>query len=374
MSIFWFSLFYLITVWGLATYTKIGTVEFDSITLLLSTVFFSLYFCLSLVKERQHIFHFILTGLLIIVFFTFSSATFNGYIFLIVLILAVHVINHLNGWQLYLQLFIQYTLVISPYVIAGDHQLFSYFTLLMLLIGFLFFYWRRTNRAQILLSDEYDQLQHNYRKLKRQVVINEKNVRQEERNQIARELHDSVGHRLTALLMQLEVARMQTSDSPVQEKFDQLKSLAQVSLDETREAVNALKSEETTGLTAVIQLIRKLESESHLRVSFQIQSGTLSFPLSNQQSVTIYRSVQEALTNMMRHSKQRQADVNFSIVGERFFRFQISHALNQKVEIEEGFGIKAMRERLEDLGGTLKINQVEGTFRLIGTFPAEKGE
>ena len=151
-----------------------------------------------------------------------------------------------------------------------------------------------------------------------------------------------------------------------------LKSLAQLSLNETREAVKALKSEETTGLTSVIQLIRKLESESHLQVAFNIGPGALSFPLSSQQSIVLYRSVQEGLTNMMRHSGSREAKVNFSVIGGNFFRFQISNPLKDKVEFVEGFGLTAMRERIEEIDGTLNISLFEGKFIITGTFPMEK--
>ena len=374
MPTFWFHLLYLLTVWGIAAFTKSDMTGLDPLTIILSALFFTLYFCLPLTKNQPRRFQLILLSLALLVFFTFSSQTFNGLVLLILLVIAKQAIDYLQGWRLYLQLTIQYLIVIFPYLHTFNPFMISYFSLLILFIGFLLYIWRRTNQINTQLNDTYIQLEMEYRQLKRQTVIQEKVVRQEERNQVARDIHDSVGHRLTALLMQLEVARLQAPDTIFQEKFDQLKVLAQTSLDETREAVKTLRSEETTGLTAVIQLIRKLESESHLRVSFHVQSGALSVPLSNDQSVALYRSVQEGLTNMMRHSNERQASIEFNFLGGRFFRFQISHPLKKKVEIEEGFGLKAMRERLEQLNGSLKINQVEGEFRLIGTFPMEEGE
>lgn len=374
MPTFWFHLLYLLTVWGIAAFTKSDMTGLDPLTIILSALFFTLYFCLPLTKNQPRRFQLILLSLALLVFFTFSSLTFNGLVLLILLVIAKQAIDYLQGWRLYLQLTVQYLIVIFPYLLIFDPFMISYFCLLILFIGFLLYIWRRTNQINTQLNDTYIQLEMEYRQLKRQTVIHEKVVRQEERNQVARDIHDSVGHRLTALLMQLEVARLQAPDTIFQEKFDQLKILAQTSLDETREAVKTLRSEETTGLTAVIQLIRKLESESHLRVSFHVQSGALSVPLSNDQSVALYRSVQEGLTNMMRHSEERQASIEFNFLGGRFFRFQISHPLKKKIEIEEGFGLKAMRERLEQLNGSLKINQVEGEFRLIGTFPMEEGE
>lgn len=374
MATFWFHLLYLLTVWGLAAFIKSDMSGFDPLTVILSAFFFALYFYLPLTKNKPRQLQFVLLVLALLVFFTFSSNTFNGLVLLIVLVIAKQAVDHLQGWRLYIQLLIQYLIVIFPYLRTFDLFMISYLSLLILFISFLLYIWRRTNQTYTELNDTYMQLETEYRQLKRQTVIQEKVVRQEERNQVARDIHDSVGHRITALLMQLEVARIQAPNAFFQEKFDQLKVLAQTSLDETREAVKTLRSEETTGLTAVIQLIRKLEAESHLRVSFHVQSGALSIPLSNDQSVALYRSVQEGLTNMMRHSEERQASIEFNFIGGRFFRFQISHPLKKKVKVEEGFGLQSMRERLEQLNGSLKINQVEGEFRLIGTFPMEEGE
>lgn len=199
----------------------------------------------------------------------------------------------------------------------------------------------------------------------------ERVTRQEERNQIAREIHDSVGHRLTALTMQLEAARLQAKDSESQETFTQLKSLAQDSLTDTRSAVKTFKTEDTAGLQAVIQLIRKLESESQVRVAITMKTGVLGVVLSNQQSVTLYRAIQEALTNMMRHSSSRQAKVEFQVVAQRDLRFEIAHPLKKQITIKEGFGLTNMRERLAEIDGRLTIQQAKEHLHLIGQFPLE---
>lgn len=373
MSTLWFNLLYLIVVWGFAIYSKVNQVGFNPVTIFLSALFFIIYFSLPLIRHRKGLLQISIFLLNVIVFLNFWSQSFNGFILLILLIIAKSAMDYLQGFSFYFHLFTQYIIVTSPYMITKNFKLLVYINLLIFLAFYWIYIWQRTNKSYILLRTTHDNLQSDYRKLKRQVVINEKNVRLEERNHIAREIHDSVGHRLTALLMQLEVMRLQTTDDLSLEKINYLKSLAQVSLSETREAVKALKSEETTGLTAVIQLIRKLEAESHLQVAFHINAGALSFPLTNKQSVVLYRVVQEALTNMMRHSESREAEVEFNVLGGIFFRFKVSNPLKEKVEIVEGFGLTAMRERIEQLGGTLKISQVEGKFTLTGTFPMEKG-
>ncbi len=71
---------------------------------------------------------------------------------------------------------------------------------------------------------EYENLNDEFQTLKQQLINSEQAVRQEERNQIAREIHDSVGHRLTALLMQLEVERIKAPNEIAKERFTELKN------------------------------------------------------------------------------------------------------------------------------------------------------
>ncbi|WP_158599103.1 sensor histidine kinase [Planococcus salinus] len=207
-----------------------------------------------------------------------------------------------------------------------------------------------------------------YRKLKRRVSANEKSARQEERTQIARDIHDSVGHKLTALLMQLEVFRLK-SDGQAAQQFGELKALAKESLEETRNAVKTLKHEETGGVSAIIALIRQLEAESFLRIHFSVKAGAFSAPLGNEQMTIVYRAVQEALTNIMRHGGTREADIVFDVPGGSIFRFAITNTVPEKTMIREGFGLSSMRERIEQAGGRLDIIQTHGQFTVQGTLP-----
>lgn len=144
-----------------------------------------------------------------------------------------------------------------------------------------------------------------YRQLKRMHISTEEIAKAEERTRIAREIHDSVGHRLTALLMKIEMLYIEKPN----ELLLELKEMTNDSLHETREAVKALQVSETTGINAIVQLIRKLEAESQLLIEFTLKEGVLSIPLSNAQALVLYRVIQEALTNVMRHSTSKQVHI-----------------------------------------------------------------
>ncbi|GAA0135376.1 sensor histidine kinase [Paenibacillus sp. YSY-4.3] len=224
--------------------------------------------------------------------------------------------------------------------------------------------WKRGEEAEArneaLLSE--------YRKLKRRVASDEELARQEERAQIGREIHDSVGHKLTALLMQLEVFRMQ-AEGETQVQARQLKELARESLEETRSAVKALKRSEPGGLPAIMRLIRKLEAESLIKIHFTVKHGAMSAPLTNEQSIAVFRAVQEALTNIMKHSRSREAEVTFEAPGGSVFRFEIANPGAPIDHFREGFGLQSMRERIESHQGRLEILQHHDRFIVSGVLP-----
>lgn len=215
-------------------------------------------------------------------------------------------------------------------------------------------------RSEALLSE--------YRKMKRRNASAEETARQEERAQVGRDIHDSVGHKLTALTMQLEVLRMQ-ADADSEAQVRSLRDLARESLEETRNAVKALRNDEPGGLSSVLRLIRKLEAESLIRVYFTVKHGALSAPLTNDQSIAVYRCVQEALTNVMKHGKIREADVMFEAPGGSVFRFEISNPAGAADRYREGFGLRSMRERLENGRGRLEVVANRDRFTVRGTIP-----
>lgn len=229
----------------------------------------------------------------------------------------------------------------------------------------------RVMREELTSGQELQEaLLSEYRRLKRHGVEGEEAVREQERARIARDLHDSLGHKLTALSMQLEVLRMRTGDPELAGQLAQLKGLSQDSLAETRAAVSVLHEEERGGLRAVLELIRKLEAESFVRISFTLGEGVLSARLGNEAAVAVFRSVQEALTNAMRYGNSRHIEVSFEVPGDTVLRFEVDNSCAPEVAgHREGFGLRSMRERIEGLGGQLQISHGAGHFSLRGVIP-----
>ncbi|WP_059104564.1 sensor histidine kinase [Shouchella shacheensis] len=217
-------------------------------------------------------------------------------------------------------------------------------------------------------SEGLDELTYEYKKLKRQVLEEEDALKQAERARIARDVHDSVGHQLTNLVMQLQMTEMKREDPDIAKA----KEMARESLQEMRQAVQALQSEEKKGVAMIIQLIRKLEAESHVRISFSTKAGALSVPLGDEQGAALYRLVQEGLTNAVRHAYSRKVDVVFAVLGERKYVASIENATHNEKTFREGFGLSQLRARFEQLDGSFQVQNKEGRFYVEASFPLRR--
>ena len=138
-----------------------------------------------------------------------------------------------------------------------------------------------------------------------------------ERNHIAREIHDTVGHTMTSLLVQLQVARKLQDKDPVTSKEALLRceELARSALQEVRLSVRALQEEGEA--VSLLDSLRKLLAEfselSQVETELQVQ-GPPSYVTTSLEPV-IYRIVQEALTNAKRHGQATSAKVNLCCYG-----------------------------------------------------------
>jgi len=214
----------------------------------------------------------------------------------------------------------------------------------------------------------YMEVNNENRTLNRMRTLAETVAKTEERNRIAREIHDSVGHRLTALMMKLEMLHIEHKD-PI---YVELKKMANDSLQETRDAVQTLQTSDVKGIPAVVQLIRKLEAESHLLIQFTIKEGVLSVPIANKNGVVLYRVIQEALTNVMRHADSRHVSITIGQSAIQSLSFEISNPIRERHDFSLGFGLTNMVNRIREIGGTLDVYETNTSFVISGMMPFEE--
>jgi signal transduction histidine kinase len=204
------------------------------------------------------------------------------------------------------------------------------------------------------------------RQLARQVVT----AQEEERRRVARELHDEAGQALTALKINLELLRQGLPEElpEVQHSLADAVELTSRTMEQIRRLAHNLRPAalETYGLNEALQtLCMDFSSRTHLPVHYEAH-GLPSLP--ETVSITLYRFVQEALTNVAKHASATavsvtlqcdEAEVTLAIHDDGC-GFALNKELNDDGN-ETGIGLAGMRERLDLIGGWLEIQTAVGT-------------
>jgi signal transduction histidine kinase len=180
------------------------------------------------------------------------------------------------------------------------------------------------------------------------------NSRHRERLRIARGLHDDLGHQLTALSLQLEVASHCAQGSVV-DPIVAAQRLTRELLSTTRTVVGSLRAEAPIALEIALRSLAS--GMPHPRVHLTIPEDlTVDDPA---HAETVFHCVQEALTNAARHSDARNVWV--SLVGGLGEIEVQAHDDGRGTEtITLGHGLTGMRERLEQIGGRLDLHSAPG--------------
>jgi signal transduction histidine kinase len=202
-----------------------------------------------------------------------------------------------------------------------------------------------------------------------------------ERARLAHEIHDSVGHTLTALDVQLELlTRLPPSRSEQRRQAtEQARALVKRGLTDVRRAVQALRPSalETFSLPeAVAALVADFERTTQTRAVWQVE-GEIT-PLPSRLAVSLYRAAQEALTNVRRHApsaqqvkirlRYRPETVVLSVENDGF---ALTLGLSPTGRSEGGgYGLHGLRDRAELLGGAFSAGpDTDGSFRLEMSLP-----
>ncbi len=181
----------------------------------------------------------------------------------------------------------------------------------------------------------------------------------EERNRLARELHDSVKQQVFATAMQVGAARALMEQNP---------EAAKVSLNEAETLVRQAQQELTTlirelrpaalegkGLAAALRdCVTDWSRQSHIPAEMRVR-GERPIPLPLEQA--LYRIAQESLTNVRRHSRANRVDIDLSWHNNTVTLTITDNGqgFDQSTASHKGVGLQSMRERIEALGGRLRV-------------------
>jgi signal transduction histidine kinase len=211
------------------------------------------------------------------------------------------------------------------------------------------------------------------KQLRKYALLIEDRAMLQERNRIAREIHDSIGHSLTAQNIQLANALMYLrSNLERSETFlTEAKKLGSHALQDVRHSVTTLRADPLKGKilkVAIAELIKDLQDRTE--ICFYYHSD-IPDRLPNEITSSVYRIVQEALTNMIKHSEATGVKVYLQLVAN-YLEVQVEDngtGFNPQ-ENTTGFGIQGMRERTSALQGKFNLTSFPGKgCQVITTIP-----
>jgi signal transduction histidine kinase len=197
----------------------------------------------------------------------------------------------------------------------------------------------------------------------------EEGARLGERVRISRELHDALGHHLAALSLTLELAAHRAGEAAAGPVRD-AQAVAKQMLTDVRSTVASLRSERpgeadlAGALQVLIEGVRRLE----IRLTLPEGLGTVDGASAH----VLFRCVQEAITNTLRHGRARRLWVELSRAPGRL-ELRVRDDGEGAATIEPGLGLTGMRERFEEAGGGLALETAPGEgFRLSGWLPERR--
>jgi signal transduction histidine kinase len=192
------------------------------------------------------------------------------------------------------------------------------------------------------------------------------NTRIAERVRIARELHDLVGHHLTALTLNLEVATHLVEGKAL-EHVEQAHSLAKLLLADVREVVSEMREDDKVDLAAALRTL--VEGTPEPRIHLDLPAAlALTDPLRAQ---VLLRCAQEIITNSVRHARASNLWIGLAQDESRLALTARDDGRGVD-EVEAGNGLRGMSERLRQMGGDLNIETSPGAgFTLRAWMPVE---
>ncbi|HZU86408.1 MAG TPA: sensor histidine kinase [Anaerolineaceae bacterium] len=184
-----------------------------------------------------------------------------------------------------------------------------------------------------------------------------------ERNRLAREIHDGLGHYLTTIHVQIQAALAVMSANPKQarETLILAQRQAQEALVDVRKSVSELRTGPDDGLPLPDKIIRLVEALRPAGIETKFEVAGKPHKVTPQTELTLYRTAQEALNNVRKHSRAAHTWVRLDFRPSGWINLSIrDDGAGCEGDNEGGFGLLGIRERVHLLNGQMKITSARG--------------
>ena len=223
----------------------------------------------------------------------------------------------------------------------------------------------------IVYLNEREESQHN------EIVSLQEDLRHmavvEERNRLSREIHDGLGASLSSLIIQSEYLHNLAEDPELKSEIEEIKDVAEESIDELRRSISMMRDD--------FDLVPSLEDYCQTfaqRIGFEVRfEVTGELPrLEGELQLTVFRVLQEALTNVRKHARAERVDV-LLIYQDGKLRLVVTddgRGFDFKGELQGHYGLGNMRERARHYGGEVEIvSSRDQGCRILFEIPISNG-
>ncbi|SED04169.1 Signal transduction histidine kinase [Amycolatopsis tolypomycina] len=197
-----------------------------------------------------------------------------------------------------------------------------------------------------------------------------------ERRRIAREMHDVVAHRVTAVALQAGALSLRAPDEATGQAAETIRATSALALDELRGILRVLRDApageaEDTGPGVLASLEDLVDGVAATGARVELSLPDPLPAVAGQVGRAVYRVVQESLTNAGKHAPHAAVDVRLEVTGDRL-AVEVTNRLTPHGSTVpgSGYGLVGMRERVELAGGDLRTGPTgDGRFRVLARFP-----
>lgn len=300
-----------------------------------------------------------------------------GGIWLVSLPLAAMAVDHLSGiwrWVVYaailggmmLPLGVRYGLWEASFYFALSVSPAIFFVVVFTNLG------KNEREARLRAEELTAKLEAANHQLAEYAIQAEELATTQERNRLAREIHDNLGHYLTVINVQIGAARvlLDQDSQKTMAALDKAQGLTQEGLKAVRQSVGALRESplDQRPLPEAIALLTEISSQAGIVTEFEVLGEPQ--PLPNQAAMTLYRVAQEGLTNVRKHARASRVDLCLDYSQADAVSLTIVDNGVGTAVIGDGFGLLGLRERVYLLGGQCQIDTAPGAgFKLTAALP-----
>jgi len=208
----------------------------------------------------------------------------------------------------------------------------------------------------------------------RQIIINQDNeihlATLKERNRIAREIHDNVGHMLTRSILQVGALATIYKEEPLHSSIKEVNETLNVAMNNIRESVHDIHDESVDLKQAIMECTKEAKEKFDIRIDYDMSSF-----VPKDVKYSFIAIVKEAMSNIVKHSNgtevylmAREHPGFYQLIIEDNGCVDKKESMDNK---ESGIGLTNMKERVENLGGRIHISVDEG-FKIFISVPKEK--